>query len=69
MRATQSHETTSISESWANRVLPTRWLSDQCHKCGMIFVIPSQDGSDENEARSRLQRAATRHSGCIRNGS
>ena len=65
MRATQSHETTSISNS---RTWPTRWLSEQRHKCGMIFMIPSQDGSDENETRHRLGLAATRHSGCVRHG-
>jgi hypothetical protein len=66
MRATQSHESTSISNSFRSSTVPARWLSNQCHKCGMIFVIPIQDGHDENEASQRLHLAATRHSGCIR---
>jgi len=68
MRALQSHEATGISHSFASRAWPARLLSEQCHKCGMIFMIPSQDGSDENEARRRLHLAATRHSGCTRHG-
>jgi len=66
MRATQSHTTTSISNSNGYSTVPSRWLSEQCHKRGMIFVIPIQDGTDENDARQRLHLAATRHSGCIR---
>jgi len=43
---------------------PERLLSEQCHRCGMIFMVPSQDGHDESDARRRLHLAATRHSGC-----
>jgi len=68
MRATRSDVTTSISGSLANSTWPARWLSEQCHKCGMIFMIQSQDGSDENEVSRRLHLAATRHSGCVRHG-
>jgi len=62
MRATQSHATTSLSNSFS--IAPARWLSDQCSKCGMIFVIPIQDGPDEEEATNRLRMVVTRHSGC-----
>lgn len=54
MHAHPSHGTT-----W-----PERLLSEQCHKCGMIFMIASNDRHDESDARRRLNLAASRHSGC-----
>ena len=55
-----------LSDSFAHSTWPERLLSEQCHRCGMIFMIPSQDGHDEKDARRRLHLAATRHSGCTR---